>query len=551
LEAIRHVREAECEAVGVCLIWSISNPAHELAIGALLDRHLPGVPYTLSHQLNPIGREYRRASATVIDASLKGLMQRHLTELDEDLRAAGFLGELLVATSFGGSWPVEEIIDRPIYAIGSGPSMAPSAGVTYAEAELGEDRTQANLLICDTGGTTFDVSLVREGEVQHSAETWVDGHITGTHSVDVRSLGAGGGSIAWLDAGGLLHVGPESAGADPGPVCYGRGGTKPTVTDAAVALGYIDPDYFLGGRLRLDAAKAEEAVRTQIAEPLGLGTDEAADAIIVVATTNIVGAIREITIAQGIDPRDFVLVAGGGAAGINVVPIARELGCKRVLLPSTAGAFSAVGGLFADAISEFRITQYVETRNLDRGRVNGVLERVGRQAEGFLSRLDSLEPTGKGISYFVDARYPGQVWDIPVPLPSSALRTQADVDAIEDVFHAVHRRLFAVDEPTQFVECLTWKARAVGSLPSPSLPERQGDPARGQDAAERLAYFPEVGRQSVRAVEGSRLGAGTVIAGPAIVTEPLTTIVLYPGSTATVGRFGSYLIDVGEGEEAS
>ena len=233
----------------------------------------PESPFTLSHRLNPIIREYRRASSTAIDASLKPLMQEYLRTMEHDLRQAGLAGHIFVATSFGGAWRPQEVVERPIYSVGSGPSMAPVAALTYARAEHAEKGR--DLIVCDTGGTTFDVGLVSGGEINFTAETWLGGrwigHITGIRAVDVKSIGAGGGSIVWIDPGGLLRVGPQSAGADPGPACYGRGGTEPTITDAAVVLGWIDPDYFLGGRLPLDAAAARESVERAVAAPAGHG----------------------------------------------------------------------------------------------------------------------------------------------------------------------------------------------------------------------------------------------------------------------------------------
>src|SRR5436309_3184820 len=353
LHAIDEARRLRAEAVAVCLIWSIVNPSHELRVGELLARVWPEVPFTLSHQLNPIIREYRRASSTAIDASLKPLMQEYLRLLEHDLREAGLRGHIFVATSFGGAWRPQEVIERPIYSVGSGPSMAPVAALTYSSAE--EAGQSADLIVCDTGGTTFDVGLVSRGEINYAAETWLGGrwigHITGIRAVDVKSIGAGGGSIAWIDPGGLLRVGPRSAGADPGPACYGHGGTEPTITDAAVVLGWIDPHYFLGGRLPLDAGAAHAAIERAVATPLGLDVHQAAYAALTIASENIVGAIREITIAQGIDPREVTMVAGGGASGLNIVPIARELGCRRILLPSTAAALSSCGALFADTVS--------------------------------------------------------------------------------------------------------------------------------------------------------------------------------------------------------
>ena len=437
LDAVAEARRLGAEAVAVCLLWSIVNPAHELRVGELLEREWPGVPFTLSHRLNPIIREYRRASSTAIDASLKPLMQEYLRTMEHDLRQAGLAGHIFVATSFGGAWRPQEVVERPIYSVGSGPSMAPVAALTYARAEHAEKGR--DLIVCDTGGTTFDVGLVSGGEINFTAETWLGGrwigHITGIRAVDVKSIGAGGGSIVWIDPGGLLRVGPQSAGADPGPACYGRGGTEPTITDAAVVLGWIDPDYFLGGRLPLDAAAARESVERAVAAPLGMDVHEAAYAALTIASENIVGAIREITIAQGIDPREVTMVAGGGASGLNVVPIARELGCRRVLLPSTASALSSCGALFADIVSEFSHSRYEETRSLDRVAVNEALADVDAQADAFLAGLDSLPVTGTRKDFLVEARYRAQVWELDVPVPRR-LETDEDVRAVEEAFHA-------------------------------------------------------------------------------------------------------------------
>ena len=258
VDIAQDLKAQNVEAVAVCLLWSIYNPMHELRVGELLEQHLPDVPYSLSHQLNPALREYRRASSTAIDASLKPLMGRYLGGLTERLTEAGFSGRTLVLTSQGGMLDANDLAQKPIHAINSGPSMAPIAGRNYARL----DSDAPNVIIADTGGTTYDVSLVRQGRIPLTKETWIGqpfrGHMTGFPSIDIKSVGAGGGSIAWVDAGGLLHVGPQSAGAVPGPVCYGGGGTEPTMTDACLTLGYVDPDYFLGGTMQLDRQGRDE-----------------------------------------------------------------------------------------------------------------------------------------------------------------------------------------------------------------------------------------------------------------------------------------------------
>lgn len=543
--AIEACMRHEVEAIGVCLLWSTVNPTHELRVGELIAERLPGVSVTLSHQLNPVVREYRRASSTVIDASLKPLMQVFLGELRDDLRAAGFSGELLISTSYGGSWPAHEMIERPIYSVGSGPSMAPVAGLGAARTELGTQTPSA--LVCDTGGTTFDVGLISDGEIHYTSETWIGGrwtgHITGTKAVDVRSIGAGGGSIVSVDSGGLVHVGPQSAGAEPGPACYGRGGTMPTVTDAATILGYLEPEGFLGGRLHLDVDAARRSFEP-IAQRLGKTVEGAAEGAMVIATQNVVFAIREITIAQGIDPRELAIVAGGGASGLNVVQIARELGCRTVVLPRTAGALSATGALQADLISEFSANQFAETRQLDRAAVNRVLEAAAERASDFERRITALGARDIRVEAAVDARYPGQVWELETPLPATRIRGEQDIEVLEQRFHELHRRVFAVNDPTQQVECVTWKLRVTGELEKPSLAPAAAERWDERPIATRRVVFTSHGPEDTPVYDGARLPAGTEIAGPAIVLEPTTTVVLDPGTTARVTTDGNYVIDV-------
>ena len=387
---IETLKQRKFEAVAVSLLWSIANPAHELAVGALLDELLPGVPYTLSHQLVPILREYRRASATAIDASLKPLMQHHLREMSDDLLAAGFAGDLLVSTSVGGCQHVEELIARPIHTLKSGPAMAPVAGRAY----VGMERLGDNAIVCDTGGTTFDVGLVRDGNLVYTRDSWLGqrwlGDIVGTSSVDMRSIGAGGGSIAWIDPGGLLRVGPQSAGSTPGPACYGRGGNLPTVTDAALSLGYVDPTFFNGGRLELDPEAARRVIG-ELAARMGRTPDETAAAILTIANELMIKAIGEVTVNEGVSPRESVIVAGGGAAGFNIMPIARELGCSTVILPRFAAALSACGMHYSDIVFEATRSRFTDTRAFDVAGVNAALSDIAAELHAFRKNLKGGE----------------------------------------------------------------------------------------------------------------------------------------------------------------
>lgn len=545
-ETLRRLAERKVEAIAVCLLWSPANPAHEEALGRMIEAELPRVPYTLSSRLNPIIREYRRASSAAIDASLKPLMQRHLNDFEQDLRKAGFNGQLLVATSFGGVMHARDVVQRPIYLVKSGPAMAPVAGRTYAEAEVGP----RDLIVCDAGGTSFDVSLVHDRTITFTRETWLGsiftGHITGMASVDVRSIGAGGGSIAWIDTGGLLRVGPQSARAEPGPACYGIGGVEPTVTDAALVLGYLDPGYFLGGRMRLDAAAAEAAV-AKVAGRLKMEVKDAARAIMEVAGDHMVGAIKDITINQGIDPRESLLVAGGGAAGLNIVPIARELGCRQVLVPRTAGALSACGGQYSNIVSEFTQSRFAYTGDFPYDAVNRVLSEITASMERFEAELRERGLTRFAREYFVEARYPYQVWELDVPLPKGRFDGQAELDAMIEAFHREHERVFAVKEPGQQVECVYWRGRLTATLDGPPLRRAATSRAAAPVAHSRQAIF-FAGHREVETprFHGEDLAPGTAIEGPAIIDEPTTTIVVYPQSRARVTELHNYLLEVAD-----
>jgi N-methylhydantoinase A len=536
---LAEVREAGVEAVAVSLLWSIVNPEHEEAVALLLEEELPGVPYTLSHRLNPIIREYRRSSSAAIDASLKPLMQRHLRQMRDDLDAAGFAGELLVVTSFGGVLTLEDVAGRPVHSVNSGPAMAPVAGKVYA-------REWQNAIVCDMGGTSFDVSLIRDGYIKYTRETWLGGtftgHMTGLSSVEVKSIGAGGGSIAWIDSGGLLRVGPDSAGAKPGPACYGRGGEEPTVTDAAVALGYIDPDYFLGGRIQLDTERAREAIRSRISDRLGLGVEQAAFAILAVANEHMVGAIRDITVNEGLDPRDSVIVAGGGAAGLAVARIAEELGCSRILVPRTAAALSACGGQFSDVVTEFSVSRRADTNRFDEAAVNDGLEQLERELDEFFDRLDT-PGDARHKEFFVEARYPYQVWELEVPLRTARFGGEADVATMVDDFHGVHERVFAVKEPGQHVECVYWKGRGTARLPKPALRTLDANGGAPRPERSRAAWLGLDEATDTPVHLGESLAPGQRLVGPAIVEEPTTTVVVQPGWSLAVGETGDYLLE--------
>lgn len=540
--AIAAMKARRVEAVAVCLLWSIVNPAHELRIGELLQVHMPGVPFTLSHQLNPTLREYRRASSTCIDASLKPMMAAYLASLSDRLADAGFAGRTLVVTSQGGVMDAAQAAAAPIYLVNSGPSMAPVSGRYFADVDEQTDTA----IIADTGGTTYDVSLVRRGGVPWTRESWIgqpySGHMSGFASVDVTSVGAGGGSLAWVDDAGMLRVGPQSAGSQPGPACYGRGGSRPTVTDASVVLGHLDPEFFLGGAMRLDRMAAFRAIEQHVAGPLDLTVEEAACAIIELATENMVQAILAISVNQGIDPGSAILIGGGGAAGLNSVLIARRLQSPRLLIPQVGAALSAAGAVISDLSMRFQSMFYARSNAFDHQAVNRVLGEIDGRCQTFIAQQaeGSDEHT---VQFWAEARYADQVWEINVPLPGGTLDGPAELMAWMETFHRTHEELFAVRDDGADIEVIGWGATVACKVRGAAGGLRlKQTPGLVTTTASRKAYFPGHGHVDAAVFRFEALQPGDALRGPALVESSFTTVVINPGATAQKRASGSLSI---------
>ena len=419
--------------------------------------------------------------------------------------------------------------------------MAPVAGRFFAL----EDAEIDTAVVADTGGTTYDVSLVRRGVIPRTDETWIGepyfGHMTGFPSVDVKSVGAGGGSIAWVDDGGLLHVGPRSAGADPGPACYGRGNAEPTVTDASLVLGHLDGDAFLGGAMRLNPALSVQAITDHVAAPLGLSVDEAADAVLGLATEHMVQAISEITINQGIDPAEAVLIGGGGAAGLNSVAIARRLGFRQLIFPHVGATLSAAGALLSEITRDFSATLPTSSTDFDFEAVGKTLQRLRADARRF-TRGVATSVVGTKLESYANVRYPGQIWQLDVPFAGAAIEHRQDVDELVRAFHGLHEEIFAIAQPESPVEILGWRVRAACRQPEVSLVVG-GAPSASQADRSRSAFFRALGRTDVPIADASSLGA-TPRRGPLIVESPFTTVIVDPGAAITRTAAGSLLVSL-------
>ncbi len=538
------LRELGIEAIAVCLLWSVLHPKHEVRVGEILAERLPGVPVTLSHQLNPSLREYRRAIAAAIDASLKPLMGQYFAGLTRSMREAGFAGRILVLTSQGGMVDVEEVERAPILAINSGPSMAPIAGLRITTTES----AHRDAIVFDTGGTTFDVSLVRDGHVPFSHETWLgrpfQSDLTGFPSVDVKSIGAGGGSIASVEHGEVLRVGPQSAGSVPGPACYGTGGRNATVTDAALVLGYIDPMFFLGGRIKLDRNAAIGALQRDVAAPLGMSLERAASAVMAVWTENMVQAISDITVNQGIDPAEAIIVGGGGAAGLNAAAIAARLGCQSLIVPEVGAALSAFGAVMSDIAREYRLVFVTSTAKFDATGARAVIEQLRSRCAAFADAAGAAESDVR-IEFLVEARYPHQVWEIDLVIDPDKVIGADGARLLEQDFHRAHNLVFAFSDPGSPVEVIAWRAAvrcAAGNrgelklarLETESIPERQ-----------RRAYFPTRGWQEVPVLRFEALGAGSLHHGPAIIESPFSSIVIDHDAAFNRTDSGNLVVELG------
>jgi len=550
--AVARMRDWGVEAIAVALIWSIANPAHEVRIGEIIAREWPSVPFSLSHQVSPTLREYRRFSATAIDASLKPIVQRSIAEVESRLAANGFSGVLTLVTSNGGRTSTREILAKPVYLCLSGPSAAPHAGVVLARASGGDGvGADGNIVTIDMGGTSFDVSITTGWTTPMHREGVIGGHMFGVPSVDVRTIGAGGGSIARVDSGGFIHVGPESAGAQPGPACYGRGGTRPTVTDANLARGLLDPEGFADGQMRLSPEAAIAAVREHVATPLGMSVEDAASLIALTVEQNMVAAIEDLTVRRGVDPRHYLLIAGGSAAGLHAASIARELGMKGVLVPHVAGVLSAYGIATGDIRFGFARSLFTSSDRFAHDQVNDILDSLRQEGSDYLRRM-RVPAERQALLFTAEARYAGQVWQLTLPLSGTRIAPGAGLDELVEAFHRLHERVYTVRaaDPVEFTE---WNVLAIGHAPGVGSGAASGSGAgRGATAvASARRDAPRHRRVFLKGAGGhvdvpvhavADLTPDATIRGPALLESQLTVALVPPDSQARVTRDGGVMI---------
>ena len=544
------LKRDDVEAVAICFLHSYANPDHERRVAELVRSLAPGLYVAESARIWPEYREFDRASTTVMAAYVGPVVSRYLAGLQDELDRLGVPGSFQVMRSDGGLMSAETARDRPIDLLESGPA----AGV-IAAAEFGRAAGRADVISFDMGGTTAKAGLVRGGRpsVTH------DFHVGGLASsgarairtgfpvkipvIDLAEVGAGGGSLARVDAAGALHVGPESAGSEPGPACYARGGTRPTVTDANLVLGYLNPDYFLGGSMRIDAEAGRRAVAEHVAGPLGMQTAEAAAGIHEIANASMAAAIRIVTVERGVDPRDFALLAFGGAGPAHAVRVAEEYDIPEVIVPPDPGVSSALGLLVSETASEFGRTRILDQDAADPARIEAIyaeLELQGRRtlaAEGVAEERIEIERRA-------DLRFRYQSHALSVGLPAGRLRAE-DLERAAVDFRGAYERTYGVrqEDPVQFVG---YRVRAVGRGPRFRLAPLRAAPSRPSPApveGSRPVYFRECGGFTDTAVHRrERLFPGQVVAGPAIVEEPASSTVVPPDYAAEVDAYACLVI---------
>ena len=535
-EAVRELGRAGVTTFAVCFLHAYANPEEERRVARLIAAELPDAYVTCSAEVCPEVREYERTSTAVVNAAVTPLVDAYLARLEDRLKAEGYRRELYIMQSSGGMMAAPEIRRFPVNIIESGPA----AGV-IAAAAVGRATGRANVISFDMGGTTAKAALIHGGRIELSTqyEVGATGHGAAAGSgsgsgyairvpfMDIVEVGAGGGSIAWLDEAGALRVGPQSAGAEPGPVCYGRGGTEPTVTDANLLLGRLSADYFLGGEMRLDAAAVRDAISRRIARPLGMSAEDAAAGIVEVSNSHMVRALRRVSVERGRHPADYALVAFGGAGPLVACHLAEELGAPEVIVPPLPGVASAVGLLGSDIRCESRQAFFGPLSALDLAAANALLERL--IADGRRALAGSGVPEGRiALEGVAELRYVGQAYELRVELPALRLDAAALHETAER-FHAEHRRRYAYELRSRAIEMVSLKVVVVGVVDKPAatvLGEADGALA---PKGRRRVHFRSIGAVETPVYERADIRLGHAVVGPAVIEQKDSTTLLPQG----------------------
>jgi N-methylhydantoinase A len=529
------------EAVAISLLHAYVNPAHELALKAWLARKRPGLPVSLSSEISPEIREYERSSTTVLNALLVPVVKAYLEKLEARLGEGGFQPLVFLVQSNGGVCSLRTAAEQPARLLLSGPS-----GGALAAGRIAEMLGKPNLVAVDMGGTSYDVSVVQDNRVGVVTQGEIDRLPVRLPMVEMRTIGAGGGSIASVDAGGRLTVGPRSAGARPGPVAYGRGGTEPTVTDANLALGRLDPDFFLGGAMRLDLEATRAAIAARVGKPLGLSTEAAAQGIITVVNANLGAAVRLSLFEKGLDPRDFSLLSFGGAGGLHATDVATEMGINQVVFPREPGTLSAYGILYSDLVQDLARSRLLRAESASLPALSALLAELRAEAEARLA-ADGVAAEARAIEVAADMRYHGQAFELLIPWGDVSAPDEAALKALKQRFHATHRQRFSYDSPNEMVEIVTLRITAIGRLPKP--PTAEAKPAARPALKGTRRVFEDNAWRDIPVWDREALPPEDIITGPALVEEQFATHWIGRGWTVSLGAGGALIAHRGKGRE--
>jgi N-methylhydantoinase A len=536
------IRSKDVKAVAICYLFSFVNSSHEQRTAEILREMLPDVAISVSSEILPIIREYERLSTTTINAYIMPIVQSYLLNLGNKLKARGLSQEYYIMQSSGGIMSSDLAGLRPVHIIDSGP-----AGGVTAAAQLGALLGFSDIVSFDMGGTTTKVCVVHDNKPSVTTQFWVDGkYFIGVPVMDMVEIGAGGGSIVWLDHAGAVHVGPESAGANPGPACYNQGGTGATITDADMVLGYINSEYFLGGEMSVDVEASKSAIKKNVADKLGISVTDAAHGIYRLANANMVGAMRVVTVQRGYDPRDFTMVVSGGTASVHAVRLAQELRIPRVVVPLTPGTFSALGLITADARYDMYRSYVLSASKADPVRMQQIFDEM--ETEG-LGKINELGFTSDEvvISHEVAMRYVGQAHEVTFEIPAKQKMDHNFLLKLEEMFHDRHKNLFGHSSPDTATEFVTISVSVTGQVAKGQVFEIEKCNADTGQARkkDRQVYFEENnGYVDCPTFERSLLKANNVITGPAIVEQMDTTVVIPPKQIAKVDKFGNIIIEI-------
>lgn len=536
--AIGKFKKEKVEAIAICFLHSYANPAHEQRAAEICRQEMNGVYVTASHEVLPVYREYERFSTTVVSAAVGPITAYYLNSLQQRLREIGFKGTLYMVQGGGLVQSVEESARRAVSLVNSGPAGAPSGAI-----RLGQAVDSKNLFSVDMGGTSYDVCLIRDGEIPTTDYNWVGDERVAMKMVDVPSVGAGGGSIAWIDTLGLLRVGPQSAGADPGPACYGRGGTEPTVTDADLLLGYVPADYFLGGEIALRRDLAERAI-CSVTEPLKVDVPTAAMTIFTTVNSVMADKMSEISTKRGYDVRDFALVVGGGAGPVHGAYVADLLEIPTVVIPRYAATYSAFGMLNMEVGKNFARSLIARENFLDLNHVNQLFDEMEAEARQVLSEI-GIAPEDTVLRRSIEMRYVGQFHEVEVTdVPAGKIRTQ-ELKAVVQAFHRRHKELFTFDMPKREVEFLNVRLKATlrhEPLKLAAIAAVEGGADKAIKRRRPVLWNLAKGYEETAVYDGDRLAAGHRVEGPAIVEEAATTVVIPPNYVCTVDKIKNYIL---------